>query len=92
MALAGGKAQLLTHEEKAWASITFAGTRHQIMLDFSGTDEVEAGEVFIAALPDHEFAIRGQLVAEASIDAVNHAALPEPRMVVTITLLLLEDV
>lgn len=50
-----------------------------------------AGERFIAALPDHEFSIPGQLVADATVTEVNQSTLPDPRMVVTCALLLLED-
>ena len=92
LALAGGHASLLTHEEKAWASITFAGTRHELMLDFDGREAAAAGEDFIAALPDHEFAIPGQLVAEATVSAVDHQFAGEhERMVVTAVLLLLDE-
>ncbi|MGQ7829558.1 hypothetical protein [Altererythrobacter sp. Z27] len=88
-----GEAQgcLLNHGETPWASITFAGSRHELMLDFAGPEAVAAGERFIAALPDHEFAIPGQLVADATISSVNHMMHPAPRMIVTATLLLLED-
>ena len=91
LVLGEAQASLLTHEEKAWASITFSGTRHELMLDFDGPEAVEAGERFVAALPDHEFAIPGQLVAEATVSEVSHMMHPAPRMVVTATLLLLEE-
>ena len=90
MALAEAQASLLSHNQKPWASVTFTGSRHEVMLDFEGPDAVAAGERFIAALPDHEFAIAGQLVADASVSEVNHSTLPYPRMVVTCVLLLLE--
>jgi hypothetical protein len=89
--LAGGHAKLLAHQEKAWASITFAGTRHDIMLEFDNDDAIEAGEQLIAALPDHEFTIPGQLVAEASLASVDHTMLPKPRLVMKVALLLLEE-
>ena len=92
LALAEAKAQLLTHEERAWASITFTGSRHEVILDFEGSEAIEAGERFIVALPDHEFSIPGQLVADAAINSVNHSTFPDPRMTITLTLLLLEDV
>ena len=85
------RGQVLTHTKKAWASITFAGTRHTIALLFAGEDAVEAGEHFVAALPDHEFAIPGQLVADAGVTEVEHRLLPEPRLVVQCELLLLEE-
>ena len=85
------RGQVLTHNEKAWASITFAGTRHSLALLFAGEDAVEAGEQFVASLPDHEFAIPGQLVADAGVVEVEHRLLPEPRLVVQCELLLLEE-
>lgn len=88
-----GEAQckLLSHSEKPWASITFSGSRHELMFDFAGPEAVAAGERFVADLPDHEFAIPGHLVAEATVSEVSHVLHPAPRMVVTATLLLLED-
>ena len=85
------RGQVLTHTERAWASITFAGTRHTLALLFAGESAVAAGEDFIAALPEHEFAIPGQLVADASVIEVEHRLLPSPRMVVQCEVLLLED-
>lgn len=91
LALAEGKAELLRHSERAWASITFAGTRHTLAFAFIGSDAVATGERFVAELPEHEFAIPGQLVADAAVIAVEHTVLPESRMTVEIELLLLED-
>jgi hypothetical protein len=89
--LAGGKAELIRHAERAWASVTFTGSRHDITLAFTGAEAVAAGEAFIAALPDHEFAIPRQLVADATVLGAEHTLLPEPRLVVEAQLLLLED-
>lgn len=89
--LAEGQGQVLSHKEKPWASITFAGTRHELVFEFTGVTAGKAGERFIEALPDHEFTIPGQLVADAAISAVEHSCTPELRLVVGATLLLLED-
>ena len=88
-----GEAQghILSHREVPWASITFAGARHELTLDFAGPEGVAAGERFIAALPDHEFALPGQLVADATITEADHVLHPAPRLIVTATLLLLEE-
>lgn len=91
LALAGDRAELRTHEERAWASATFTGTRHRLELAFEGSEGIEAGELFIAFLPEHEFAIPRQLVADAAVVAVDHHLSPEPRMVVSCELLLLEE-
>ncbi|TMM50518.1 hypothetical protein FEV51_03940 [Qipengyuania marisflavi] len=91
MSLGEHHGQVLHHAEKAWASITFAGTRHTLALLFAGDDAVAAGERFIAALPDHEFALPGQFVADAAVAGAEHRLLPSPRLVVECELLLLED-
>src|SRR5688572_20416949 len=90
LALAGGRATIVSHDEKRWASITFSGTRHRIALAFDGAEAVQAGELFIAFLPEHEFAIPHQLVADAAVIAVDHRLEP-PRMQVSCELLLLEE-
>jgi hypothetical protein len=89
--LAGGHAAVLRHEERAWASITFAGSRHTLSLRFAGEPGITAGEAFIAALPDHEFAIPRRLVADAAIVAARHALLPEPSLEVDCEVLLLDE-
>lgn len=91
LALGDFQGQVLSHSEKAWASITFAGARHTLALLFAGEEAVAAGEAFIAALPEHEFALPGQLVADATINEVEHRLLPSPRLVVQCELLLLEE-
>ena len=92
MQLTGGAGTVLGHEEKAWASVTFSGTRHEVVLAFCGADAVVAGEELIERLPDHEFALPGQLVADATIIKVDHRFGAMERLEVTAVLLLLEDV
>ena len=91
LTLAGSHAQLLSHGERPWASVTFAGTRHTVTLAFEGPGGALAAEAFIAALPEHEFTIPGRLVADATIVAVATTLVPEPRMTVEAELLLLDD-
>ncbi|MFN3989069.1 MAG: hypothetical protein ACK4IS_02295 [Erythrobacter sp.] len=89
--LAAGRGVVISHQEKAWASITFSGSRHEVVLQFTGTDAVIAGEDLVERLPDHEFAIPGHLVADAAIGAVEHLFGPEERLTITCVLLLLEE-
>ena len=91
LTLGQGKAELLRHSERAWASATFSGTRHTVVLAFTGTEAVLAGEHFIACLPEHEFAIPRQLVADAAIVRVEHCALPALKLTVEAELLLLDE-
>lgn len=89
--LAGDSADLVHHSERAWSSVTFSGSRHTIRLDFTGSGAMESAETFIAQLPEHEFAIPQQVVADATVTSVEQMALPEPRMLIECELLLLED-
>ena len=89
--LAGGDVEIVRHSERPWSSITFSGSRHTAVLAFTGSCAMEAGDDFIAALPDHEFAITRQIVADATIIAVDQETIPEPKMTVEAELLLLED-
>ena len=90
MVLARGKGAITRHTERSWASITFAGTRHRVEMLFEGDEAVEAGECFIAFLPEHEFAIPGQLVADAAVTEVDSTLCP-PQLRVTCELLMLEE-
>ncbi|WAT18735.1 hypothetical protein OZN62_03960 [Aurantiacibacter sp. MUD11] len=90
LTLAERKGRITRHEEKSWASITFAGTRHRVELLFEGEDATDAGECFIAFLPEHEFTIRGQLVADAAVVEVDSRVEP-PQLRVSCEVLLLEE-
>lgn len=89
--LAGPEVEFLRHAERTWSSATFAGARHTITMAFAGIEAIAQGEAFLAALPDHEFTIPGQLVADAAVVAVEHENTSAPRMEVEVELLLLED-
>ncbi len=77
--------------ERSWASVTFSGARHTVVLSFAGAEAVAVGERFIDALPEHEFAIPRHLVADAAVIRVDHSLLPEPRLEVEVQLLLLDE-
>jgi hypothetical protein len=89
--IGAGAGTLLCHRERPWASITFSGTRHTAAYAFVGLEAVAAGERFVSDLPEHEFTIPGQLVADATVKGVEHTLLPEPRLTVEVELLLLEE-
>jgi hypothetical protein len=92
LALAGEHAVLLSHREAAWSSVTFAGTRHTIALEFTGDEGIAAAESFIEALPDHEFMIPHKLIADAAIASVDHVMVPTRTVRINAELLLLDDV
>lgn len=91
LAICGGVGEIRSHEERAWASITFAGTRHELVIRFEGIEQIEAGELLIEQLPEHEFSIPGQLVADATITCVDHHFGNPEVLTVTAVLLLLEE-
>ncbi|EIZ80228.1 hypothetical protein WSK_1262 [Novosphingobium sp. Rr 2-17] len=89
--MAGPQAEFLRHAERPWFSATFSGSRHTIALAFHGDEVMSAGEALIDALPDHEFAIPGYLVADVAVLAVEHVNGPDPHMTIEVELLLLEN-
>ncbi len=91
LTLTEGHGALVSHAERPWASATFSGTRHRASIVFEGPDAVQASDMFIALLPEHEFSIPGQLVADAAIVEVRTQMLPEPHCVIDVELLLLDD-
>lgn len=92
VALGRDHGEVLAHEERPWASITFTGALHLLTLHFEGVDAVEAGEHLIDELPEYEFTMPGHLMADAEVSGIEQTMLPEPRMVVEVAILLLEDV
>lgn len=90
VALAGGAGTVRVHAERAWESIVFTGTRHTVQLRYEGAD-VLMGETLIALLPDHNFVIPGQIVADASIVDVDQRFVPDELLTVTVELLLIEE-
>jgi hypothetical protein len=91
LALAGAQAELMQHSEAPWASVTFAGTRHTIVLRYEGWEACDAAEELMAALPEHEFTIPRTLVADAAVVRLEQSLLPEPCMTLELALLLLDE-
>lgn len=90
-ALAGASAEMVSHTEKPWASVTFAGSRHTMVLRFAGWEACDDAEHFRQQLPEHEFTIPGVLVADAAASTIHQVLLPEPWMEIEVDLLLLDD-
>lgn len=78
---------IIDHEVTDWASITFSGTRHEVRLHFHNS---RRAEMFAARLPDHNWCIEGQLVADACVRAVHPCA--NGATILTAVLLLLDEV
>lgn len=65
--LAGPMVELVQATEREWASATFSGARHAISLRIPLDHSAAATPAFIAALPDHEFDLPGQIVADCVV-------------------------
>lgn len=74
-----------------WRTITFAGSRYQLTLRFSGEEAVEQGERLCDALPEHEFRIPGHMVVEATILRTENRYGRTPELTVTAQILLLKE-
>lgn len=89
--LCEGRAELLEHRGKSWASATFAGMRHVLRLGFQGPG-VATGEWLAGILPEHEFDLPGHIVADAAVIEQHRRTEGEPRLDLTIEVLTVEDV
>lgn len=66
--LAGPESSVIATSVRPWASATFTGARHKIVLRFSGDDQEHSVRRFAMHLPDFEFTIAGHIVADACVD------------------------
>lgn len=88
--ISGNAGTLLVHSQRRWGSTSFNGVRHELTYAFDGQQAVQQGELLIALLPDHDFTIPGQLVADATVEVTEHRQDP-PRLTVTMQLLLVDE-
>ena len=56
---------IVAHDWTRWASATFTGARHSLTL--CGTASQALAD-WVAALPEHDFAIRGHLIADLVVE------------------------
>ncbi|MGJ3649517.1 hypothetical protein ACLB0R_13725 [Sphingomonas sp. GlSt437] len=70
---------------KRWASATFNGMRHELILMLSGTPTTEN---WLAGLPEAEFNLPGHLVADLAIDATRRDG---TALIATLAALTVED-
>ena len=90
-ALAVGAGTVRAHAESSWPSGAFSFTRHRLQIRFASGAEIERAEAMLAALPDHQFIIPGQLVASIAVVAMDQVNGDAPRLDVTIEAVLMEE-
>lgn len=65
---AGPDSSVIATSSRPWASATFVGARHVIVLKLSGAGHAARADRFIETLPDVEFSIAGHIVADTCVD------------------------
>lgn len=71
--------------DRPWASATFVGTRHVVRLVVPSVPGVRS---WLAALPEAPFSLRGHIVADLCVDAIEQV---DGDVHATLTVLTLED-
>lgn len=66
--LAGKDSSVIATSSRPWASATFVGARHGIVLRLSGPDHEARAATLAEQLPEAEFSIGGHIVADACVD------------------------
>jgi hypothetical protein len=64
---AGCRLELVNQRASRWASVTFTGAQHLLTLTARASHALDA---WLVALPEAEFALRGHLVADLSVESV----------------------
>jgi len=54
-------------ESRSWASITFSGERHRIVLRLAGEGADAAADRFLDGLAEREFALDGHILADITL-------------------------
>lgn len=93
IALCGGQTEEQAYRVRPWASATFVGARHYWTLRLNGEDHVCRAGRLEADIGDHEFVVRGHIVADAIItdrrEIMDDAG--TPATVVTLEILTIEE-
>lgn len=71
--MAGPDAQVPESRSTPWASATFDGARHHVILRLAGNDAHAAAAKLADMLPEAEFAISGHIVADVAVDGQDHS-------------------
>lgn len=74
---------------RPWASITFAGERHRLVLTLPGPGAEAAAEAFLDGLAEREFALKGHILADIEAVAIERDADGQVRL--TLEALTVED-
>lgn len=78
---------------RSWASVTFTGARHALVLRLDGAGADEAASAFLADLDAAEFRLRGHVLADIALVRQERTTGPAglPQMRLTLEALTVED-
>ena len=68
----GGNADLIESQERPWASATFSGARHIITVRIPVDERDSTVPTLLAKLPDYEFNVPGEIVADCVVSMQRH--------------------
>jgi hypothetical protein len=74
MEMAGPNASVIGSSSRPWASATFLGAQHRVILRFGGDHAHSAATDFAERIGEAEFHIAGHIVADACVDGMDHEA------------------
>ena len=74
---------------RPWASITFSGERHRLILCLPGPGAVAAADTFLDGLEERDFALRGHILAD--IEATGSEREADGQVRLTLEALTVED-
>ncbi len=86
----GVDASVIATSSRPWASATFVGARHNVVLRLEGKDHAARAAVLAGTIPDLEFSITGHIVADACIDKCCSAQ-DEAATLLHLSILTIED-
>lgn len=81
-------AEIASRKQTPWHSATFSGERVTIVLKLTGDEPAERATAFAEALPDTEFNLRRQLVADIMVSEMQPS---DDGVLLTVEALLLDD-
>lgn len=70
--LAGPDMSVIASSSRPWASATFIGAQHRVIVQFKGENAPGNAAWFGERLPEAEFSIAGHIVADACVDEWRH--------------------
>jgi len=74
--LAGTAAAVEELTSRSWASATFSGERHRLVLRLQGDNAAAAADGFLDGLSEREFELDGHILADIALVGAERAGIP----------------